>query len=140
MNTTVWVLALLLLGLATGKLTGAGLAFTHGRTGYDLAAALAGAVIAGVPLRLAGLSGYSGSLPTLLVGIGAAMLATWLTRIVTWQPEPILRSVDDSSNASNEQQMHDLMTTSDGTRLLLSAGRLVVPRAHELAGGSASRA
>ena len=133
MNTTVWVLALLLLGLATGKITGAGLAFTHGRTVYDLAAGLLGAVIASIPLRLAGLSGYSAPLPTLLVGIGAAMLATWLTRIATWQPEPILRALDDSSNSSNEQQRHDVMTTSEGTRLLLTAGRLVVPGAHEVA-------
>jgi len=133
MNTSVWVLALLLLGLATGKLTGAGMAFTQGRTIYDLAAGLLGAVIAGVPLRLAGLSGYSASLPTLLVGVGTAMLATWLTRVVTWQAEPILRPTDDSSDVSNEQKTHDLMTTSDGTRLLLSAGRLVVPGAHELA-------
>ena len=131
MNTIVWVLALLLLGLATGKITGAGMAFTRGRTTYDLAAGLLGAVIAGVPLRLAGLSGYSASLPTLLVGVGAAMLATWLTRVVMWQAEPILRPADDSSDASNGQHAHDVMTTSDGTRLLLSAGRLVVPGAGE---------
>src|SRR5437660_40596 len=56
MNTIVWVLTLLFLGLATGKFTGAGMAFTRGRTIYDLAAGLLGAVIAGVPLRLAGLS------------------------------------------------------------------------------------
>ena len=87
MNTIVWVLALLSLGLATGKITGAGMAFTRGRTTYDLAAGLLGAVIAGVPLRLAGLSGYSASLPTLLVGVGAAMLATWLTRVVTYVSE-----------------------------------------------------
>ena len=111
MNTIVWVLTLLFLGLATGKFTGAGMAFTRGRTIYDLAAGLLGAVIAGVPLRLAGLSGYSASLPT----------------------EPILRSADDASDVNNEQKSHDLMTTSDGTRLLLSAGRLVVPGAHELA-------
>ena len=132
MSTTVWVLALLSLGLATGKITGAGLAFTHGRTVHDLAAGLLGAVIAGVPLRLAGLSGYSAALPTLLVGIGAAGLATWITRIVTWQREPILRPADDSSDASNGQHAHDVMTTSDGTRLLLSAGRLVVPGAGEV--------
>jgi hypothetical protein len=133
MNTIVWVLALLLLGLATGKFTGAGMAFTGGRTTYDLAAGLLGAVIAGVPLRLSGLSGYSAPLPTLLVGIGAAMLATWLTRIATWQAEPILRPADDSSEANSEQQTRDVMTTSDGTRLLLTAGRLVVPGAHEAA-------
>jgi len=140
MNTIVWVLALLLLGLATGKITGAGMAFTRGRTIYDLAAGLLGAVVAGVPLRLAGLSGYSAPLPTLLVGVGAAILATWLTRIVTWQAEPILRPADDSSESSNEQQSHDVMTTSEGTRLLISAGRLVLPGPKEMPIRPAGRA
>jgi hypothetical protein len=133
MNAIVWILALPLLGLATGTVTGAGMAFTRGRTIYDLAAGLLGAVIAGVTLRLAGLSGYSEPLPTLLAGVGAAILATWVTRIATWPPEPNLRAADDSSNASAEQHTHDLMTTSDGTRILISARRLVVPEAKEAA-------
>jgi hypothetical protein len=94
---------------------------------YDLAAGVLGAVIVAAPLRLSGLRGYSETLPTLLIGVGAAILATWLTRIATWPAEPLLRPADDSSHASNTQHSHDLMTTSDGTRLLLSAGRLVVP-------------
>lgn len=133
MNAIVWVLALLLVGLATGKATGAVMAFTGGRTIYDLAAGLLGAVITGVPLRLAGLSGYSEPLPTLLAGVGAAILATWVTRMVRWPPEPMLRAADDASNANNEQHTHDIMTTSDGTRRLIRDGRLVVPEARESA-------
>src|SRR3954453_9867144 len=103
MNTIVWVLALLLLGLATGKLTGAGLAFTHGRTRYDLWAGLLGAAITAVPLRLLGLTGYSSALPTLLIGVGAAMLATWLTRMAMWPPEPVLQREGPSPDVSATQ-------------------------------------
>ncbi len=133
MDTLTWVLTLMLLGLATGWIIGALLAFTRGRTVYDLAAGLLGAVIVAVPLRLSGLRGYSETLPTLLIGVGAAILAAWLARIATWPAEPILRPADDSSAASHAQHSHDLMTTSDGTRLLLSAGRLVVPGLTEAA-------
>jgi uncharacterized membrane protein YeaQ/YmgE (transglycosylase-associated protein family) len=131
MNTSLWIVVLLLLGLVTGKITGAGLAFTKGRTLYDLTAGVVGAVIVSVPLRLAGLSGYSAALPTLITGVGAAMLATWLTRIVTWPPEPALRPESDSSRPSAAQDAHDLMTTSDGTRIFITEGRLVVPAARE---------
>ena len=125
MDTLMWLLTLILLGLASGWIIGALLDFTKGRRVYDLAAGLLGAVSVAVPLRLSGSSGYSEALPTLLIGVGAAMLATWLTRIATWPAEPVLRLATDASDAPNVQ--HDLMTTSDGTRLLLSAGRLVVP-------------
>jgi uncharacterized membrane protein YeaQ/YmgE (transglycosylase-associated protein family) len=131
MNTIVWILALPVLGLATGKITGAGMAFTRGRTIYDLVAGLLGAVITGVSLRLAGLSAYSEPLSTLLAGVGAAILATWVTRIVIWPAEPIPRAADASSNASNEQRTHDLMTTSEGTRIFIGTRRLVVPEAKE---------
>jgi hypothetical protein len=133
MNTIVWFIALLLLGLAMGKLTGAGLAFTRGRTVNDLTAGVLGAVVTAVPLRALGLTGYSETLPTLLIGVGAAMLATWVTRIVSWPPEPVLRPETVSSDVSDARQGHDVMTTSDGTRLFISNGRLVVPAARELA-------
>ena len=123
----MWLLTLILLGLASGWIIGALLDFTQGRRVYDRAAGLLGAVSVAVPLRLSGSSGYSQGLPTLLIGVGAAMLATWLTRIATWPAEPVLQSADYSLEPSNAQHSHDLMTTSDGTRLLLSAGRLVVP-------------
>jgi hypothetical protein len=128
MNTIVWVIALLLLGLTTGKVTGAGLAFTHGRTVNDLTAGLLGAAITAVPLRISGLPGYSEALPTLLIGVGAAMLATWVTRMLTWPPEPVLRP-ESGSLDGNDAQAHDVMTTSDGTRLFITNGRLVVPAA-----------
>lgn len=133
MNTIVWLVALLLLGLATGKIIGAGLAFTGGRTSYDLAAGLLGAAVVGVPLRLLGLPGYSAALPTLLVGVSAAMLATWLTRIFTWKPEPVLRPETEPVTAGRLHLAHDVMTTSGGTRLLLSAGRLGISHLSERA-------
>ena len=132
MNTIVWVFALLVLGLATGKITGAGLAFTRGRTRYDLAAGVLGAVVAAVPLRWSGLAGYSAALPTLIIGVAAAMLAAWLLRIVMWPPEPRLRPLD-SPHPHNRLLTHDVMTTSDGTRLLMSTGKLVVPVTSEMA-------
>jgi uncharacterized membrane protein YeaQ/YmgE (transglycosylase-associated protein family) len=127
MDTIMWVLTLVVLGVATGWIVGALLAFTQGRAIYDLAAGLLGALIAAVPLRLAGLPGYSAALPTLLVGVGAAMLATWLTRIVAWPAQPAPRPADDFSKARDAQPSRDFWTTSDGPRLLLRAGRLVVP-------------
>lgn len=133
MNTTVWLIALVLLGLATGKVVGALLAFTGGRTSYDLVAGALGAVLVGVPLRLASLTGYSAALPTLLVGVSAAILATWLTRIATWQAEAVLRPEEEPAHTDELRQAHDMMTTSDGTRLLLSSGRLVAPALSERA-------
>src|SRR5205823_10653785 len=134
MNTLVWIFALLFLGLATGVIVGALRAFTRGRTVYDLTAGLLGAVSAGVMLRLLGSPGYRAPLPTLLVGVAAAILATWLTRIATWKGEPFLRSLDDDSlHASDERRTHDVMTTGDATRIFLTSGRLVVPGAKEMA-------
>ena len=132
MNSIVWLLALMLLGLATGKIIGAGLAFTGGRTRDDLIAGLLGAVVVGVPLRVLGLTGYSAALPTLIVGVSAAMLATWLTRIVTWKPEPVLLPESEPAQDGSPPSAQDLMTTSGSTRLSLSGGKLgaplVVPR------------
>jgi uncharacterized membrane protein YeaQ/YmgE (transglycosylase-associated protein family) len=133
MNSIVWLLALLLLGLATGRIVGAGLAFTGGRARYDLTAGLLGALVIGVPLRLLGLTGYSAALPSLIVGVSAAMLATWLTRIFTWKPEPVLRPEIEPLKEGRLHRAHDLMTTSGGTRLLLSAGRLGVSSLSERA-------
>lgn len=131
MNNVVWLLALVLLGLATGKVIGAGLAFTGGRTRDDLVAGLLGAVVVGVPLRMLGLTGYSAALPTLIVGVSAAMLATWLTRIVTWKPEPVLIPEGEPAQDGAPRPAQDMMT-SGGTRLSLSGGKLgaplVVPR------------
>ena len=77
MNTLVWIFALLFLGLATGVIVGALLAFTRGRTVYDLTAGLLGAVSAGVMLRLLGSPGYRAPLPTLLVGVAANPHDAW---------------------------------------------------------------
>lgn len=133
MNTMAWLFALLLLGLATGKIIGAGIAFTGGRSRTDLIAGLLGAFIVAIPLRLSGLRGYGDALPTLILGVGAAMLATWATRMLTWKAEPALRPETATANESEIRRPHDTMTTSDGTRILLRARRLVVPGLSELA-------
>jgi hypothetical protein len=130
-NSIVWLIALVLLGLATGKIVGAALLFTGGRSNYDLVAGLLGALVVGIPLRLAGLTGYSAALPTLIVGVSAAIFATWLRRIITWPAEPVLHPEQESRDTGEMRQPHDLMTTSDGTRILLTAGRLVAPGLRE---------
>jgi len=128
MNTIVWLLALALLGLATGKLIGMGLAFTGGRTSYDLVAGILGALVLAIPLRLSHLTGYSAALPTLIIGVSAAMLSTWLTRIVTWKADPVIRLEKESAPEGRVHLSQDLMTTAEGTRMLMRGGRLVEPR------------
>jgi hypothetical protein len=131
-NPIVFFLALLLTGLATGWIVGAGLSFTGGRKRIDLVAGLAGAVLTGLPLHSLGPPGYREAVPALVVGASAAMLATWLTRIRTWKPEPVLRMPVSASTVSREQLTHDVMTTGEGTRLLLSGGKLSSPEGSEM--------
>lgn len=128
MNTFLWVLMLLLLGLATGKVVGALTAFTRGAGLYDLLAGGLGALIGGGLLRWIGpLSLRAPPLPV-LGGLGVAFLATWLTRIATWPAEPPLRRPDDlSAEAFVAHQRHELMTTAEGSRLLLKQGHLLLP-------------
>ena len=125
MNTILFVLLVLVVGLATGTIVGAGLTFTRGRTRDDLVAGLVGAIVGAVPLRLIGPAGYREALPALLVGLSAAMLATWLRRIVMWKKEPIRPITDTGPEVSEDRHRHDMLTTAEGTRLLLSGGRLI---------------
>jgi|tagenome__1003787_1003787.scaffolds.fasta_scaffold20768381_2 hypothetical protein len=127
MNTIVWFFALVLLGIGAGRIVGARLAFTGGRTRHDLAAGLVGAVLVAVPMRMFDLSGYSASLPTLIIGVSAAMLATWLRRIATWRAEPRLPPENEPAWEGRLHLSRDLMTTAEGTRVLLSGGKLVAP-------------
>jgi hypothetical protein len=127
MNTIMWFLALALLGIATGRIVGTGLTFTGGRASRDMVAGLLGALVVAVPLRLSGVTGYSDTLQTLIVGVTAAMLATWLTRIATWKTEPLVLTDKDRVQEEVPQLSSDVMTTGDGTRLFLSGGRLVAP-------------
>jgi len=69
----------------------------------------------------------------LALGLGAAVLTAWFRRGIARRAESIPRGHDDASTVSKAQS-HDIMTTSDGTRLLLRDGRLVVPEANEMAG------
>lgn len=149
MNTLVWLGLLLLLGLVTGKMVGALTAFTRGPAIYDLLSGGLGALAGGVLLRSTGPLSVQGPLLTLLTGVGAAFLASWLTRIVTWPPEPQLRRPDDAAPfAGSQRRPHDVMTTGEatamvlthphrryelsttgeGSRLLLRQGHLVAPR------------
>jgi hypothetical protein len=63
----------------------------------------------------------------LLVIVSAAALAVSLARRAARRTSATLQAADDAANAITAAQRHDLMTTSDGTRALLRAGRLVVP-------------
>jgi len=148
MNTLTWLVLLLLLGLVTGRVVGMLTAFTRAPAVYDLVAGGLGAVGGGVLLRSIGPLSLHEPLVTLLAGVGAAFFASWLTRIVTWPPEPPLRSPNDASPfAGAQHQPHDVMTTGEatamlrthplrrhelttsgeGSRLLLKRGQLVAP-------------
>ena len=127
MNPIVFALALLMIGLATGWIVGAGLSFTGGRRRLDLVAGLSGALLAGLALRLLAPPGYREALPSLIIGASAAMLATFLTRILTAKPDPVLQMPADASKVGRERLSHDVMTTAEGTRLLLSGGKLSAP-------------
>lgn len=78
MNTLLWVVLLLVLGLVTGKVVGALTAFTRGPALYDLLAGGVGGLIGGILLRSIGPSSLGTPLLTLLTGVGAAFLASWL--------------------------------------------------------------
>jgi len=132
MNTFVWILMLLLLGLVTGKIVGALTAFTRGPAVYDLLAGGMGALIGGVLLRLLGTPSFRAPLLTLLTGVGVAFLATWLTRIATWPAEPLLRRPEAVlSEGGAAQRRHELMTTAEGSKLLLKQGHLLAPRSRD---------
>jgi hypothetical protein len=131
MNMFVWLVLLLVIGLAMGKIVGALTAFTRGPAIYDLIAGSLGGLIGGVFLRSTGPLSLRAPLLTLLTGAGVAFLAAWMTRIATWPTEPQLRRPDDASpHAPVEHQGHDVMTTGEATTLLLTQGRLVAVRAH----------
>ena len=66
-----------------------------------------------------------------LLGAVATALATLLARRLLRRAPARLRAADDASNASTAPRTRNIMTTSDGTRILLRDGRLVVPDASE---------
>lgn len=86
---------------------------------------------------MSGLSGYSTELPTLIIGVSAAMLTTWLTRIVTWNAEPKLMPEKVPAQVGRLHLSRDLMTTAEGTPVLLSGGRLVATEPATPAAGPA---
>jgi uncharacterized membrane protein YeaQ/YmgE (transglycosylase-associated protein family) len=58
MNTFVWVVMLILLGLVTGKIVGVLTAFTRGSDVYGFVAGVLGSVAGGILLRLLGPSAF----------------------------------------------------------------------------------
>lgn len=133
MNIFAFVLATLLIGLATGKLVGARLAFTRGRARADLFAGVLGALVGALPLHLLGPAGYREPFPALLIGLSVAMLATWLRRIVRWKKESMQPLAMKPGEMSEEHHRHFMLTTAEGTRFLLGGGRLTID---ETRGGS----
>jgi hypothetical protein len=79
MSVFVWFLVLVVLGLVTRRVVGALTAFTRGPVLSDLLAGGLGALIGGGLPRWLGPLGFRAPLPTLLIGIGIAFRATWLT-------------------------------------------------------------
>lgn len=129
MNTFAWIVMLIVLGLVTGSIVGALTAFTRGPAVYDLLAGGLGALTGGGLVRVIGPLSFRAPLLSLLTGVGVALLATWLTRIASWPAEPPLRRLEDVlSNGGDAQRRHELMTTAEGSRLLLKQGHLLAPR------------
>ena len=129
MNTFAWIVMLIVLGLVTGSIVGALTAFTRGPAVYDLLAGGLGALTGGGLVRVIGPLSFRAPLLSLLTGVGVALLATWLTRIASWPAEPPLRRLEDVlSDGGDTQRRHELMTTAEGSRLLLKQGHLLAPR------------
>jgi hypothetical protein len=129
MDAFALIVMLIVLGLVTGSIVGALTAFTRGPAVYDLLAGGLGALTGGGLVRVIGPLSFRAPLLTLLTGVGVALLATWLTRIASWPAEPPLRRLEDVlSDGGDAQRRHELMTTAEGTRLLLKQGHLLAPR------------
>lgn len=129
MNTFVWVVILLLLGVVAGKIVGALTAFTRGPAVFDIVTGGVAALIVGVALRSFGSPSFRAPVLSLLAAVDAALLTTWLMRIAVWPPEPTLQRPDDASPyAGPQRRRHDVMTTGEATAILLTQGRLVAPR------------
>lgn len=126
MSTILFVFLVLVLGLTVGWLIGAALAFTGSRTRYDLIAGVLGAIVVAVPVHAMAPAAYGQPLSASLIGVSAAMLATWLRRIVAWKQEPLPRAAKDPVDSTPPRHRHDMLTTSEGTTLLLKSGRLTI--------------
>jgi hypothetical protein len=57
----------------------------------------------------------------------SSMMATWLRRMLKRRAEPVLPPPVETTHRDDRPRTNDTMTTSDGTRILLRARRLVVP-------------
>ena len=65
---------------------------------------------------------------TLFTAVAVTLLVTWLKRIAKSHAEPPLARSDDVLPAPSATPLpHELMTTGEGSRLLLRQGHLVAP-------------
>ena len=120
MYTLIWIVSLLVVGILAGAGAGALLTFTGGRAMRDLTVGPLGAFTAGVLLHL--VSGSATFLPTLVAGVGGAILATWLTRVASWPPDPKPQPLPAVLPLHNPPS---LMTTGEASRIWIHEGRLV---------------
>jgi len=73
-----WILVGLVAGWLTGKIMGGGKGFLG-----DVLLGVAGALVGGWIMRLLGGTGQGGTIYTIIVATGGAVLLTWLYRLVT---------------------------------------------------------
>ncbi len=79
MHVLWWIIVGLIAGWATGKIMrGKG----YG-TLVDIIVGIIGALIGGAIMRALGFSGQGGTLYTILVAIGGAIVLTWILRLIT---------------------------------------------------------
>lgn len=78
MNFLWWIIVGLIAGWITGKIMrGSGYGIFA-----DLCLGIAGAIVGGWLMRVFGFHGHGGTLYTILVAIGGAVLLTWLYRLI----------------------------------------------------------
>lgn len=73
-----WIVVGLIAGWLTGKIMGGG----KGVVG-DIILGVAGALVGGWIMRLLGGTGHGGTIYTILVATGGAILLTWIYRLIT---------------------------------------------------------
>ena len=54
-------------------------------------------------------------------------MTAWIRRLLRGRAEPVLPPMAEITHRDERPRPNDTMTTSDGTRILLRARRLVVP-------------
>jgi uncharacterized membrane protein YeaQ/YmgE (transglycosylase-associated protein family) len=73
-----WIVVGLIAGWITGKIMGSG----HGVL-VDILVGIAGALFGGWVMRMLGFAGHGGTIYTILVATGGAVILTWLYRLIS---------------------------------------------------------